>query len=98
MKTLVLVRHGQAEHSRPRGGDIERPLTHQGQTDSARMAEQFYEFGMEAHAVLSSPALCAKTTAKYFADWRALDVGLDERLYDASVPELLDVVQDVEDF
>jgi phosphohistidine phosphatase len=98
MKTLILVRHGKAGHSHSRGGDLERPLTHRGQTDSARMAELFHEFDVRVHAVISSPALRAKTTAKCFADWVVLPVGLDERLYDAGVPELLDVVQGVEDF
>jgi len=95
MKTLVLVRHGKAEHE---GGDLDRSLTHQGNSDSARMAEQFHEFGLQVHAVLSSPALRAKSTARYFADGEVLPVGLDDRIYDAGVSELLDVVQELEDF
>ncbi|QHI69471.1 SixA phosphatase family protein [Tichowtungia aerotolerans] len=97
MKTLVLVRHGKAAH-RHGGEDIDRPLTHRGRADSEQMAEKFHELGVQVHAVLSSPALRAETTAKCFADWAVLPVGLDERLYDAGVPDLLDVVQGAEDF
>ncbi len=98
MKTLILVRHAKAGRSNPGVKDIERPLTHRGQTDSARMAECFHEYGLQVDAVISSSALRAKTTAKYFADWEGLPVGVDDRLYDAGVPELLDVVQGVDDF
>jgi len=98
MKTLILVRHGKAAHSHSKGGDMDRPLTHRGKIESALMAEQFHEFGVRVHAVLSSPALRAKATAKEFADWAVLPVGVDERLYDAGVSELLDVVQGAEDF
>jgi len=62
------------------------------------MAEQFHEFGLQVHAVLSSPSLRAKSTAKHFADWEVPSVGLDDRLYEAGVSELLDVVQELEDF
>ncbi|MBC8207169.1 MAG: histidine phosphatase family protein [Kiritimatiellales bacterium] len=95
MKTLVLVRHGKAGHA---GADMDRPLTRRGHTESEQMAEHFHEYGLPIHAVLCSPALRARTTAKYFADWAVLPVGVDERLYDAGVPELLDVVQGAEDF
>lgn len=95
MKTLVLVRHGKAVHV---GADMDRPLTHQGRTESEQMAEHFHEYGLRVHAVISSPALRAKDTAKCFADWAVLPVGVDDRLYDAGAAELLDVVQGAEDF
>ena len=77
---------------------MDRPLTHRGKSDSELMAEHLHEFGPPVHAIISSPALRAKTTAKYFADWAVLPVGVDERLYDAGASELLDVVQEAEDF
>lgn len=98
MKTIVLVRHGKAGHSLPGGNDEDRPLTRRGNNDSAHMAEHFHEFGLPIHAIISSPALRAKTTAKCFADWEVLPVGLDDRLYDAGEADLLDVVQELEEF
>lgn len=98
MKTLVLVRHGKAGHIHPGGKDLDRPLTRRGRIDSEHMAEHFHEFGLPAHAVLCGPALRAKDTAKCFADWAVLPVGIDDRLYDADASEFLDVVQELEDF
>lgn len=98
MKTLVLVRHGKAVRHHPGVDDMDRPLTHQGERDSERMAELFHEYGIQLHAVISSPALRARSTAKCFADWAVLPVGVDDRLYDAEASDLLDVVQEAEDF
>ena len=97
MKTLVLVRHGAAEHSRSAGGDLERPLTPRGKTDSAQVADHFNEYGLSVNTILSSPALRAKITANYFADLAELPVRIDERIYEADVSELLDVVQEADD-
>ena len=97
MKTLVLVRHGTADHSRSGGGDLERPLTPRGKMDSAKVAEYFNEYGLPINTILSSPALRAKTTANYFADLAELPVRIDERIYEAGVSELLDVVQEADD-
>jgi phosphohistidine phosphatase len=96
MKTLVLVRHGKSDRNYE--GGLQRPLSLQGWRDSERMAETFHEFDLEIDAVFSSPALRAKSTAECFAGWMQLPVSEDDRLYDAGASELLDVVQETEDF
>lgn len=97
MKTLVLVRHGKASHCHPDLEDIDRPLSHRGRKDSELIAERYQNLDMRTHAIISSPALRAKTTAKAFADWAVLPVEIDDRLYTSSVTELLDLVQEADD-
>ncbi len=98
MKTLVLVRHGKASHSHPELEDLDRPLNHRGKKDSVLIAERFHELGIHIHAIISSPALRAKTTAKEFGDWLVQPIEIDDRLFNATVADWLDVVQQADDF
>lgn len=97
MKTVVLVRHGKASWSHPELDDIDRPLKHCGKKDSIRMAEEFTELDIRVHAVISSPALRAQTTAKAFASRLVLPVETDERLYNGTDADLLDVIQEADE-
>lgn len=92
MKTLVLVRHGKSSRSHSGQEEIDRSLTHRGKRDSEHMAEQFHDLGLQVHAVISSPAVRAKASARYFADHAVLPVEVDERLYNAHEKDLMDIV------
>jgi phosphohistidine phosphatase len=97
MKTVILVRHGKAGWSHPEQDDMDRPLLPRGEKESMQMAEVFSDLDIEVHMLLSSPALRAQSTAKRFADQLALPVETDERLYDGTDSELLDVIQETDE-
>lgn len=97
MKTVVLVRHGKARWGHPELDDINRPLRHCGKKDSIKMAAQFLDLNLRVHAMISSPALRAQTTAKAFADRLLLPVDIDERLYNGTDADLLDIIQEADE-
>lgn len=93
MKTLVLVRHGKASRCYSGQEEIDRSLAHKGKKDVEHMSEMVHDFGLHVHAVISSPAVCAETSAKYFADRAVLPVAVDKRLYNAMAKGLLEFVR-----
>lgn len=97
MKTVVLVRHGKAGLSHPDLDDMDRPLQHRGKKDSIKMAERFADLDVEVDMLISSPALRSQTTAKAFSNQLSLRVETDERLYDGTDSELLDVIQETDE-
>jgi phosphohistidine phosphatase len=65
-KTLVLVRHSKAEERHIETGDINRPLTEKGRTDTFRMADFLFRSGFKPDLILSSNATRARETADIF--------------------------------
>lgn len=99
MKTVILVRHGKAKLAHPELDDIDRPLRHRGKVDSDRMARELADLDVSVDALISSPALRARSTASLFADQLFLPVETDERIYNGMDSDLLDVIQEMnEDF
>jgi len=96
--TLLLQRHAKAEHV-PGKDDIERELTAKGRRDAAAAGEWLTQQSIEVGLVLCSTAVRATQTwqAAASAGAQAEKVRYDDRLYDAGVGTLLDVVQEVED-
>lgn len=89
MKTLTLFRHAKTERDSDSGRDFDRRLIDRGRDDSKRMGEELSELGLAFDLVLSSPAARAAETAEL----AGLTVRFDERIYDASTGELLDIVR-----
>ena len=93
MRTLVLIRHAAAEP--PRGDDHARHLTAVGREDCARVRRWLSDQGLVPDRVVVSTAVRAQET------WELAGVGRaapepDERLYDASVADLAEVVAETE--
>lgn len=97
MKTVILVRHGKAVLNHSGLDDMDRPLRPRGQRDSAEMAERFMELDIDVHALVSSPALRSRSTAQVFAGRLGLEMETDERLYDGTDSDLLDVIQETDE-
>lgn len=96
MKTLVLVRHAQAENNSKQTLDFDRPLTTTGKQDAVKMAGLLKETGISPQLFISSPALRALTTANIFSS--TFDVEkpeTDERIYEAEVEDLLAVINPI---
>lgn len=67
MKELLLVRHAKSSWSNPSQDDFDRPLNERGQKDAAMMAQRMIQRGVAINGIISSTALRAITTARYFA-------------------------------
>jgi phosphohistidine phosphatase len=95
MKTLLLLRHAKAENPLPGQPDIERSLTDRGKAQARALGEILKERKVTLDLVVSSPALRAKQTAELVIAAANLSVMLrfDEKIYDATPSQLLDVVR-----
>jgi phosphohistidine phosphatase len=74
---LVIVRHAEAAPGDP---DELRPLTPRGREDARALGRKLREEGVEPDAILSSPLLRARETARELARETAVEAGPDERL------------------
>lgn len=98
MKRLLLVRHAasDSEHGLP---DHERPLSARGRKDATTMGERLNAQGIVPDAILSSPAVRARTTAEIIAAALNIDrdkVVVDNRIYASSAGKLLDIIQNLD--
>ena len=97
MKTLLLVRHAQADNALPGESDFGRVLTRRGMQDATEMARRLDERELIPQLIVSSAARRAHSTAVIFAHELSLTetkLKQDERIYTASVNELLAIVQE----
>ncbi|CAB4888930.1 MAG: histidine phosphatase family protein [Actinobacteria bacterium] len=95
--TLVLLRH--AKSSYPDGViDHERPLNHRGRRDAAQAGVWLKEHAGDLLSampdVIVSTAVRAQQTWKIISEIFVVDHVDDERLYDAAVSTIIDVVRD----
>lgn len=95
-KTVFFIRHAKSSWSDPKLTDIKRPLNDRGLRDAPFMAQLLRRQIKPPVHLLSSPAVRAFTTAKYFAKAFALqdkDIQTDERLYLADPETILQVLR-----
>lgn len=100
MKTLFLVRHAKSSWADPTLADRDRPLNDRGRRDAPEMGRRLAARGLDPDALVSSPAVRARTTAEVVAGALGRDPGsiaLDERVYGAGPSTLLDVVRGFRD-
>lgn len=92
------MRHAKADQKNdPVIEDFERPLNRRGANDAAVMAKRFSESEIHVDALVSSPAVRAKTTADAFAAELKLPVQTDPRIYAADVMQLQETVRGLDD-
>ena len=100
MKTLLLARHAKSSWEQTGVSDHDRPLNHRGRRDAPDMARRLAERGIVPDVIVTSTAVRARSTAALFADALGFDAARitpDERLYGASVDEVLAVVREFAD-
>ena len=88
---LTLLRHGLAQDPEDHARDFDRPLTHRGRDDAARMGAWLAAQGWVPARILASPAVRTATTAQVVATAlgqhiRAIDY--PEELYAATAATL----------
>ena len=93
MKTLVLIRHAEAEEGSEDLSDFKRTLTNSGKKDAAKMAAVLLKQKILPQVIVSSTALRALATAHIFTEALSLgDVETDSEIYEANVNTLLHVI------
>ncbi|RZS82771.1 phosphohistidine phosphatase [Motilibacter rhizosphaerae] len=98
MPTLVVVRHAKAD--RPGGvDDLDRPLLRRGRADAQAAGEWVAGSTGAPGLVVTSPALRTRETVEGLQrGWGAeVSVVVEERIYEASLGDLLRVVRGLDD-
>jgi phosphohistidine phosphatase len=97
MRRLLLLRHAKAERTRPGGRDRDRRLTDVGRADAARIGAYLDHHGLVPDRILVSPASRSRETWELAAAAFAPPLPeYDERLYEASASDLLEVIRATE--
>jgi phosphohistidine phosphatase len=96
-RELLLLRHGKAEKLK-RGSDFDRPISDPGKRGAQRMATWIWRNDLMPDYVISSPAARALETARKAC--KAMGMGPqviieDQRIYEATTSDLLQVLGDV---
>lgn len=100
MKQLIIVRHAKSDWGDFNLKDFDRPLNHRGHKNAPEMAERLVSKGIKPYAIVSSPALRAITTAKYFASGWSLNADqltTNASIYEANTKTLLNVINGLDD-
>lgn len=99
MKRLLLLRHAKSSWDDPSLADFERPLNDRGRRAAPLMGALMRERGLRPDLVISSPARRASETVALALEASGLETELrfDERIYEASLSTLLEIVRQVED-
>ncbi len=97
MKTLLVLRHAKSSWSEPALDDHERPLNARGRRDAPRMGALVRELGLMPDVVISSDAVRARLTAEAVVESARHpgEILLEPRLYLASPPDILSLLQAV---
>ncbi len=99
MKTLILIRHAQAEHSQPGLSDKFRPLSEKGHEEAEKVSKNLSKIYNEADIIMSSDAVRTQQTAAYFQKYFQLkesDILWNPDIYQASEDDLRYLVQSIE--
>lgn len=99
MKALFILRHAKSSWKDSSLADFDRPLNARGRKAASLIGQFIGRQGIEPDVVLSSPAVRARETIEIVRDSAALrvDIGYDERVYEASAASLLEVISRIED-
>ena len=98
MKILFLLRHAKAVSSSDSLRDFDRSLSDQGRKQAERVGKYLKEQNIGLDLVLSSTALRARETTELVltAAECMSEVRYDQRIYEASAQQLLEVVSEIE--
>jgi phosphohistidine phosphatase len=97
-RTLILLRHSKSDQSSSEA-DIDRPLNGRGRSQAPEAGRWLAENAGRIDLAVVSPAHRARTTWELASAelTRPPETRIDERVYNASVTDLLDVVRDLPD-
>lgn len=96
-RELLVLRHGKSDWTTDAPTDFDRPLAPRGRKATKRMGRWLRKQQLVPDHIVSSPAKRAKQTALRACKFAELPDSLvvwDQRIYEAAVPELLQVLAD----
>ena len=99
MKQLLLIRHAKSDWNDPAQKDFDRPLNNRGHMNAPEMAQRLVKRGIIPQLIVSSPAMRAQTTAKYFAEALGIkksEIQKEQVIYEASPSSLLKVINQLD--
>ena len=98
MLTLYLLRHAKSSWADESMRDFDRPLANRGREACAVIGEFIEEKGIEFDLVLVSTAVRTRETIALVKDRAKFqaEVRYDERIYEATTSQLLEVISQVE--
>ena len=100
MKTLLILRHAKSDWNAAFERDHERPINKRGRSDARTMGRLLADVDGLPDRIVTSSAVRARETldlAMEEGDWGDIPVEVTERLYEASVLDVLEVVQNQSD-
>jgi phosphohistidine phosphatase len=100
VKRLILVRHAKSSWKDASLADFDRPLNKRGKQDVQVMGNRLAQRGIAPDCIVSSPARRARRTARAVAetlDYPEEDILFEDVIYEAGVPDLLQVVRCLDD-
>ena len=99
MRTLYLLRHAKSSWKDGSLSDFDRPLKERGREAAEVVGKRLANEKLKHPLVLCSPAVRARETAEIVLKSSKIktDERFDERIYEASLRDLLQVVSDVPD-
>ena len=97
MKRLYVLRHAKSSWDDSSLADFDRPLNTRGLETAPMMGDLMKQRQLLPDAVISSPAIRARETAKLTADAMGFDrpIVFDDRVYEAGPLTLLNVLSEV---
>ena len=99
MRTLYLLRHAKSSWKDDSLRDFDRPLKGRGREAAEQIGKVLGAEKLNLPLVISSPAVRARETTLIVLQSAGMDVEprFDERIYEADVPALLEVVSSIPD-
>lgn len=99
MRTLYLLRHAKSSWKDQTLNDFDRPLKGRGRRAAEQMGQVLAEEKLKSPLVISSPAVRARETTELVLESAGLKSKprFEERIYEADVRTLLDLVQSISD-
>lgn len=100
-KKLIIIRHAKSDWKNAAWtSDFDRPLNERGHSSAPEMAQRLVDKKIKPNLLVSSPAVRAFTTAKYFGKaWQVKtdDILTNQDIYEASVVSLLSIINQFDD-
>ncbi len=98
-KQLLLVRHAKSDWDNTKLSDFDRPLNSRGEKNAPEMAKRLTKKGLIPQQIVSSPAVRAISTARYFAKELGLEkseIVKEPEIYEALTSTLMDVINNLD--
>ena len=100
MKTILLLRHGKSDWSKPGLADFDRPLAGRGKKDAPHMGKVLLKFKVSPDIIISSPAKRARMTAEIVAETCGFkpQIKIIDALYNGDSHDIISILKNLPDW